>query len=181
MHLEIPQARYSRPHELLRPKIQNVRTGLAVQRAKLGKMAVPADNLQLQRPLCAPRQQPGNLEWEIGDDGHPLRTEHGLQLALGRRGLERNPSNPFGQNNCLIDRLISGLCHRGYVRMDINSEERRAACAAARWHLMQEHGLAAGGCLFIYNTLSMLHQRLISCVLNVLCYGQMRHPQDRWS
>jgi len=83
--------------------------------------------------------------WEHGLDGQPLLTEHGLQAALLRHGLQRSPSETFGHNNCLVDSLLLSMQHAGYARHDITFEERRAAAAAARWHLVQEHGLPAAG------------------------------------
>ena len=82
-------------------------------------------------------------EWEIGHDGQPLRTEFGLQAALLRQGLQRNLSETFGRNNCLVDSLLLALRYAGCIRQDISFEERREACAAARWHLVQHHGVDA--------------------------------------
>jgi len=84
-------------------------------------------------------------EWELGLDDQPLRTEHGLQKALAQHGLMRNPSESFGTNNCLSDSLLLSMREAGYVRPAITHDERRAACAAARCHLVRAHGLRPVG------------------------------------
>ena len=95
--------------------------------------------------LMAHGQLPSLAEWEDGLDGMPLRTEYGMQAALSSIGLHRNPADSFGSNNCLADSLILSLRHAGFVRPDISYDERRAACSAARWHLVQEYGLSSDG------------------------------------
>ena len=76
------------------------------------------------------------IEWTVGADGEPVRTEAGMRLFLSHHGLRVKPSDTHGVNNCLIDSVLLALSHAGIARADMSLDVRRDACAATRRHLV---------------------------------------------
>ena len=87
------------------------------------------------------------VDWTVGQDGEPVRTEDGMRRFLASRALHVKPSDTHGANNCLIDSLLQGLMFAGIARADLTKLERRDACAATRNHLVHGHGVHPDGYL----------------------------------
>ena len=82
------------------------------------------------------------VEWVMGRDGHPVRTEDGMRLWLATLGLHVQPSSTHGVNNCLIDSVLCALQHSRHLRPELSLEDRRNICAFIRHILVVEHGQA---------------------------------------
>ena len=83
---------------------------------------------------------PAVVEWTVGTDGLPVRTEDGMRLFLSNHGLRVMPSLTHGVNNCLIDSVLQSLHHAGMLQADLSVQCRKTVCRDTRAYLVDNHG-----------------------------------------
>ena len=78
------------------------------------------------------------VNWEVGLDGQPVRSETCAKRLLHQLGMDVRPCNTFGRNDCLIDSILLSLQASGHIIASLDMQQRNMTCVQIRDRLRED-------------------------------------------